>query len=78
MEEGGDLILPEGITYLPGRRAIEVLSWDGMVCHPGLQYREKGDADAPSDRVVLLFPAPAGPSMATLLCSMILLLITFP
>lgn len=60
VEEGGDLILPEGITYLPGRRAIEVLSWDGMVCHSGRQYREKGDADAPSDRVVLLFSAPAG------------------
>ena len=60
VEEGGDLILPEGITYLPGRRAIEVLSWDGMVCHSGQQYQEKGDADVPSDRVVLLFPAPAG------------------
>ena len=60
VEEGGDLILPEGITYLPGRRAIDVLSWDGMVCHSGRQYREKGDADTPSDRVVLLFSAPAG------------------
>ena len=31
-----------------------------MVCHSGQQYQEKGDADVPSDRVVLLFPAPAG------------------
>ena len=60
VEEGGDLILPEGITYLPGRKAIEVLSWDGLVCHSGQQYQEKGDADVPSDRVVLLFSAPAG------------------
>ena len=60
VEEGGDLILPEGITYLPGRRAIEVLSWDGMVCHPGQQYREIGEADVPSDRLELLFAAPAG------------------
>ena len=60
MEEGGDLILPEGITYLPGRRAIEVLSWDGMICHPSQQYRETGEADVPSDRLELLFAAPAG------------------
>ena len=60
VEDGGDLILPEGITYLPGRKAIEVLSWDGLVCHSGQQYQEKGDADVPSDRVVLLFSAPAG------------------
>ena len=60
VEEGGDLILPEGITYLPGRKAINVLSWDGMVCHPGQQYREKGEADVPSDRLELLFSAPAG------------------
>ncbi len=60
VEEGGDLILPEGITYLPGHKAIELLAWDGMVCHADLQYQEKGDADAPSDRVVLLFSAPAG------------------
>lgn len=60
VKDGGDLILPEGITYLPGRKAIEVLSWDGLVCHSGQQYQEKGDADVPSDRVVLLFSAPAG------------------
>lgn len=59
VEEGGELILPEGITYLPGRNAIEVLSWDGMVCHPGQQYREEG-ANTPSDRLTLLFAAPAG------------------
>lgn len=60
VEAGGDLILPDGMTYLPGRRAIDVLSWDGLVCHPGRQYREKGVADQPSDRLELLFTAPAG------------------
>ena len=60
VEAGGDLILPDGMTYLPGRRAVDVLSWDGLVCHPGRQYREKGVADQPSDRLELLFTAPAG------------------
>lgn len=60
VEEGGDLILPEGVTYLPGRNAIALLSWDGLVCHPGQHYRETGDADAPSNRLELLFAAPAG------------------
>lgn len=64
VEEGGELILPEGVTYLPGRKAIEILSWDGLVCHPGRHYRETGDADAASDRVVLLFAAPAGSEFA--------------
>ena len=64
MEEGGELILPEGVTYLPGRKAIEILSWDGLVCHPGQHYRETGEADVPSDRLVLLFAAPAGSEFA--------------
>lgn len=58
--EGGELVLPDGLTYLPGRRAIDVLSWDGLVCHPGRHYREKGEADKPSDRLELLFEAPEG------------------
>ncbi len=60
VEEGGELILPEGVTYLPGRNAIELVSWDGLACHPGRQYREKGEADVPSARLELLFAAPAG------------------
>ncbi len=60
VEPGGDLILPDGLTYLPGRRAIAVLSWDGLVCHPGRQYREKGEPGQPSDRLELLFAAPVG------------------
>lgn len=60
VEEGEDLILPEGVSYPPGRNAIELVSWDGLVCHSGQQYREKGEADVPSDRIELLFAAPAG------------------
>ena len=58
--ENGELVLPEGITYLPGRGAINVLSWDGAVCHINQHFLELGEKDIPSDRVQLLFPAPKG------------------
>ena len=58
VEDGGDLILPEGITYLPGRGAINIISWDGVVCHINRHFLEVGEKDIPSDRVQLLFSAP--------------------
>ena len=56
--ENGELVLPDGITYLPGREAINVLSWDGVVCHINRHFLEVGEKDIPSDRVQLLFSAP--------------------
>lgn len=58
--EGGELVLPEGVQYAPGRHLIR-LSWEGCLCHPGQQYEEVAAPDGgPSDRLRLLFPAAAG------------------
>lgn len=58
--EGGELNLPAGVSYVPGRNLLR-LSWEGCLCHPGLQYEEiPAPGGGPSDRLRLLFPAAAG------------------
>lgn len=56
---GSTLDLPPGCGYYPGHCAVR-LSWDGLVCHVGLQFEETGDAGILSHAVRLLFDAPAG------------------
>lgn len=58
--ENGELVLPEGLFYLPGHDAIVALAWGGLLCHVGQHFLELGDEGTPSDRVQLLFPAPSG------------------
>lgn len=57
---GGVLALPQGLTYLPGQHLLD-LSWDGLTCYPGQQYKEltvRGELE--SSALTLLFDAPAG------------------
>lgn len=56
----GTLTLPSGIAYVPGRHLVD-LSWDGLECFPGKQFEEVAVAgQQTSDRLRLLFAAPAG------------------
>lgn len=62
VENGGTLTLPEGVSYLPGHKAL-MLFWDGVACAEGLCFEEIGAKDAASSSVKLLFNAPQGAEM---------------
>jgi len=57
---GETLILPEGITYIPGMNLV-ALSWDGVVCYPDSQFLEcpAPEGGTESSSLTLLFDAPA-------------------
>jgi len=58
--EGGELVLPEGITYIPGHKAV-MLSWEGINCHQGQHFEEaEAGEDGLAHSLKLLFTAPAG------------------
>ena len=62
MENGGTLALPEGVSYLPGHKAL-MLFWDGAACAEGLCFEEIGEKNVASSSVKLLFDAPKGAEM---------------
>lgn len=55
LPENGVLQLPSGFSYLPGHHQVE-LAWDGLVCYPTQQFRERADGKS----LEMLFPVPAG------------------
>lgn len=59
---GGALALPEGVSYLPGNKAL-MLFYDGVACAEGSCFEEIGEEDVASSSVKLLFDAPQGAEM---------------
>lgn len=59
---GGALALPEGVSYLPGHKAL-MLFFDGVACAEGLCFEETGEKNVASTSVKLLFNAPQGSEM---------------
>ncbi|MGE9985362.1 phage tail protein [Desulfovibrio sp. SGI.169] len=60
IEEGGALVLPAGLAYVPGLHVVS-LSWDGIACHEGSQFTEAiPDEDGKCRSLTMLCPLPIG------------------